>query len=96
LGFSATLDGLMARTGSSKFTLPSAGVALAEEGLLHVMAVLREPEVDAELKAAARALSEDMSEENLARFEAARQLKLEVESRRNDLDRDDPGLIFKP
>ena len=96
LGFSATLDGLMARTGSSKFTLPSAGIALAEEGLLHVMAVLREPEVDAELKAAARALSEDMSDENLARFEAARQLKLEVESRRNDLDRDDPGLIFKP
>lgn len=96
LGFSAALDGLMARTGSSKFTLPSAGVAQAEEGLLHVMAVLREPEVDAELKAAARALTEDMSEENLARFEAARQLKLEVESRRNDLDRDDSGLIFKP
>ncbi len=96
LGFSAALDGLMARTGSSKFTLPSAGVAQAEEGLLHVMAVLREPEVDAELQAAARALAEDMSDENLARFEAARQLKLEVESRRNDLDRDDLGLIYKP
>ena len=96
LGFSAALDGLMARTGSSKFTLPSAGVAQAEEGLLHVMAMLREQEVDAELKDAARALTEDMSDENLARFEAARQLKLEAESRRNDLDRDDLGLIFKP
>jgi DNA primase len=42
LGFSAALDGLLARTGSSKWTLPTAGLDQAEAGLLHVMGVLRE------------------------------------------------------
>jgi len=102
LGFSAALDGLLARTGSSKWTLPGAGFAQAEEGLLHVMGVLRERnEVRGELKEAAlrlqKSLSEDAPgiEEDLERLGSARTELLEAESRRNDLDRDDPTRTFK-
>jgi hypothetical protein len=45
-GFSGALDGipndLGARVGSSKWTLPAAGLGQAEVGLLHVTDVLRE------------------------------------------------------
>lgn len=96
LGFAGTLEALSARTGPMKFTLPSAGLNSAEEGLLHVIGVLRERlSVKPEVTATAQALESAManpgnpSAENsaLSRFEAARQTALDSESQRRDLDR---------
>ncbi|HVJ43525.1 MAG TPA: DNA primase [Dongiaceae bacterium] len=94
-GFSAVLDGLLARTADYRFTLRSADPQSAEEGLLHVMAVLREPDILAELAEAATALTNSMTDENLARFEAAQRLALEAESKRRDIDRDAFGQTVK-
>jgi hypothetical protein len=94
LGFSAALDGLLARTGSSKWTLPTAGLDQAEEGLLHVMGVLRERnEVRGEIDEAAHRLQESMSDEDWERMKSRQVEVLEGESRRNDLDRDPPGRL---
>ena len=102
IGFSAALDGLLARTGSSKWTLPAAGLAQAEEGLLHVMGVLRERnEVRAEIDEAALRLQQSLNADDPGTDEGAatddwERLRsqqnnvLEGESRRSDLDRDDP------
>jgi DNA primase len=95
LGFSPAIEALVRHTGTIRFALPSAGLAQAEAGLLHVMAILRETEITVELEAAARALEEDMSQENLDRFQAAQQQKLEAESRRRDLDLADTEHLFK-
>ncbi|MBK8160872.1 MAG: DNA primase [Rhodospirillaceae bacterium] len=95
LGFSGPIETLVRHTGAIRFALPSAGLAQAEAGLLHVMAILRETEIEVELEAAARALEEDMSQENLDRFQAAQQQKLEAESRRRDLDLAEFDPLFK-
>jgi hypothetical protein len=67
----------------------------AEEGLLHVMGLLRERlSVKPEVTAMAQALETAMAESGdpqaetsaLTRFEAARQMALESESQRRDLD----------
>ena len=96
LGFAGTLEALIARTGPMKFTLPSAGLDSAEEGLLHVIGLLRErlsvkPEVTATAQALESAManpgSPDSENSALSRFEAARQMVLEGESQRRDLDR---------
>ena len=96
LGFAGTLEALIARTGPMKFTLPSADIAVAEEGLLHVMGLLREKlSVKPEVTATAQALENAMSDPGnptaetsaLSRFEAARQMALDSESQRRDLDR---------
>lgn len=96
LGFAGTLEALVARTGHMRFTLPSAELNSAEEGLLHVIGVLRERlSVKSELTATAQALEAAMADpadsgsENAAllRFEAQRQVSLDGESQRRDLDR---------
>jgi DNA primase len=96
LGFAGTLEALVARTGHMRFTLPSAELNSAEEGLLHVIGVLRERlSVKPELTATAQALEAAMADptgagsENAAllRFEAQRQVSLDGESQRRDLDR---------
>jgi DNA primase len=96
LGFAGTLDALVARTGHLRFTLPSAELNSAEEGLLHVIGLLRErlsvkPEVTATAQALESALAnpDDPTAQTsaLSRFEAARQMALESESQRRDLDR---------
>ena len=96
LGFAKTLDALVARTGHMRFTLPSADVVSAEEGLLHVIGLLREklsvkPEVTATAQALESAMANpgnpDEETSALNRFEAARQMALEGESQRRDLDR---------
>ncbi|HVT53067.1 MAG TPA: DNA primase [Dongiaceae bacterium] len=94
LGFSAALDGLLARTGSSKWTLPTAGLDQAEAGLLHVMGVLRERnEVRGEIDEAALRLQESMTNEDWERMRSRQIEVLEGESRRNDLDHDVPGRL---
>jgi DNA primase len=96
VGLAGTLEGLAARTGHNKFTLPAADLISAEEGLLHVLGLLRERlSVKPEVTAMAQALESAMSgagnpqAENsaLTRFEAARQSALEAESKRRDLDK---------
>jgi hypothetical protein len=96
LGFATTLEALGARTGHMRFTLPSADLISAEEGLLHVIGLLREKlSVKPELTATAQALESAMAHSGdptaettaLSRFEAARQMALESESQRRDLDR---------
>lgn len=95
LGFSGAIETLVRHTGTIRFALPSAGIPQAEAGLLHVMAILRETEIEVELAAAARALEDDMSQDNLDRFQAAQQQKLEAESRRRDLDLAEFDPLFK-
>ncbi len=96
LGFAGTLEALSARTGHMRFTLPSADAISAEEGLLHVIGLLRERlSVKPEVVATAQALEIAMADPGnptaetsaLSRFEAARQMALESESQRRDLDR---------
>ena len=96
LGFAGTLEALIARTGPMKFTLPSAEASSAEEGLLHVIGLLRERlSVKPEVTATAQALESAMGNPGdptaetsaLSRFEAARQMALDSESQRRDLDR---------
>jgi DNA primase len=96
LGFAGTLEALVARTGHMRFTLPSADMNSAEEGLLHVIGMLREKlSVKPELSATAQALESAMATPGdpnaetsaLTRFEAARQMALDGESQRRDLDR---------
>ncbi|HEV8390066.1 MAG TPA: DNA primase [Dongiaceae bacterium] len=63
LGFAGTLEALVARTGHMRFTLPSADMNSAEEGLLHVIGVLRERlSVKPELTATAQALEAAMAD----------------------------------
>ena len=96
LGFAKTLEALVGRTGHMRFTLPSADLNSAEEGLLHVIGLLREKlSVKPELTATAQALESAMTNPGnpsaetsaLSRFEAARQRALDGESQRRDLDR---------
>jgi DNA primase len=96
VGFAGTLEGLAARTGHNKFTLPSADLRSAEEGLLHVIGLLRERlSVKPEMTATAQALESAMGNPGnpsaetsaLTRFEAARAIALDSESQRRDLDR---------
>ncbi|HVO03157.1 MAG TPA: DNA primase [Candidatus Cybelea sp.] len=113
LGYSAALDGVVARTGSSKWTLPAAGLAQAEEGLLHVMGVLRERnEVRGDIDEAALRLRQSLemdasgtdeagatdvsavearATDDWERLRSQQSNVLEGESRRSDLDRDDPS-----
>ena len=81
-----------------KFTLPSADMRSAEEGLLHVMGLLRERlSVKPELTATAQALEAAMADPGnpaaetcsfVALRSSARQMSLDSESQRRDLDRD--------
>jgi len=103
-GFSSFLETLAARTGQNRFTLPSADLVAAEAGLLHVIKVLRERmEIHPELKASAGALGaalaepgdETKTEAALAKFENLRQMALEGETRRSDVDRMPAGRVKK-
>jgi len=95
VGFAGTLEALAARTGHNKFTLPAADMISAEEGLLHVIGLLRERlSVKPEMTATAQALETAMENPGnptaetsaLTRVEAARQMTLDSESQRRDLD----------
>ena len=85
-GFGAQLETLSFRTHALRFTLPIAEDGAAEAGLLHVLGILHEQELRLDRDNAGKALAEDPSDENLRRFETLRDLLLEAESRRRDLD----------
>jgi DNA primase len=85
-GFGALLESISFRTQALRFTLPISDEAAAEAGLLHVLGILHEHDLKAERDSAARLWAEDPSEDNWRRFETLRDLLLEAESRRKDLD----------
>jgi DNA primase len=85
-GFGASLESLSFRTHALRFTLPIAEEDAAESGLLHVLGILNEYDLRQDRDNAGKALAEDPTEENLRRFETLRDLLLDAESRRRDLD----------
>jgi DNA primase len=91
-GYAAILPDLMRRAGISRFTLSSASTEAAAEGLDHVLGLLRERAMRQEAEAAARQFGEQLTGEAQARFEAARDLALEGESRRRDIDGPEQGV----
>jgi DNA primase len=90
-GFAAILPDLFRRAGISRFTLSSASTETAAEGLDHVLGLLRERAMQQEADVAARQFGEALTGETQARFEAARDLALEGESRRRDIDGPEQG-----
>ena len=90
-GFAATLPDILRRAGLHRFTLPSAQLTTAGEGLDHVLGLLRERAMQQEADAAARQFGEALTDEAQARFERARDLALEGESRRRDIDGPEQG-----
>jgi len=90
-GFAAFLPEILRRAGLNRFTLPSASVETAGEGLDHVLGLLRERAMQQEADAAARQFGEALTDETQSRFERARDLALEGESRRRDIDGPEQG-----
>jgi DNA primase len=90
-GFAAILPDLLRRAGISRFTLASASAETAAEGLDHVLGLLRERAMQQEADSAARHFGEQLTGEAQARFEAARDLALDGESRRRDIDGPEQG-----
>ncbi len=89
-GFSGMLGALWGATRTISFVDPEASLEQAEEGLAHILGLMREKEAKRESEAAAQALGEELTEEALARFEARQRVVQHGESRRRDLDRDGP------
>jgi DNA primase len=90
-GFAATLPDILRRAGLHRFTLPSASLETAGEGLDHVLGLLRERAMQQEADAAARQFGEALTDETQSRFERARDLALDGESRRRDIDGPEQG-----
>jgi DNA primase len=89
-GFSGMLSALLGGTRTIGFVDSKASLEQAEEGLAHVLGLMREKEAKRESEAAAQLLAEELTEEALARFEARQRVVQHGESRRRDLDRDGP------
>jgi DNA primase len=90
-GFAAMLPDLLRRTAMHRFTLPAASTDEAARNLESVLKLLHERTINLEAEAAARELGEQLTGEAQARFEAARDLALEGESRRRDIDGPEQG-----
>ena len=74
-----------------RFTLPAASTDEAARNLESVLELLHERTIKLEAEVAARELGEQLTGEAQARFEAARDLALEGESRRRDIDGPEQG-----
>jgi DNA primase len=85
-GFGDTLETLSFRTHALRFTLPIAEEEAAEAGLLHVLGIVHEHDLRSERDSAGKLWAEDPTEDNWRRFETLRDLLLDAESRRRDLD----------
>jgi DNA primase len=90
-GFAATLPEILRRSALNRFTLPSASLETAGEGLDHVLGLLRERAMQQEADAAARQFGEALTDEAQTRFERARDLALDGESHRRDIDGPEQG-----
>jgi DNA primase len=94
-GLQEALARISAKTYYMKFTLPSADLASAEEGFLHVLSILRERDLRREMDIAAKDWAQNQTDESWQRFESLRSLVLESESRRRDIDRDAFGQTIR-
>jgi len=90
-GFAAFLPEILRRAALNRFTLPSASLEAAGEGLDHVLGLLRERAMQQEADAAARQFGEVLTDEAQTRFERARDLALDGESHRRDIDGPEQG-----
>jgi DNA primase len=90
-GFAAILPEILRRAALNRFTLPSASLETAGEGLDHVLGLLRERAMQQEADAAARQFGEALTDEAQTRFERARDLALDGESHRRDIDGPEQG-----
>lgn len=88
-GFQPILSKVFSRTIVENFTRPNVEFSIAERGILHVIAILKERELRKEYDSAARDLSTETTDNNLRRFEALRDLVLLSEQQRRDFDLDD-------
>ncbi len=89
-GFSGMLAALWGATRTEKFVDARTSLEQAEEGLAHVLGMVREKEAKRESDAAAQLLGEEPTEDAQARFQASLDVVQHGESRRRDLDRDGP------
>jgi DNA primase len=85
-GFARVVETVFARTAVNGFAAAGADPRTAATGLAHILGLLEEQEARREAEIAERELAENPSRENLARFEAKRQLVESGESRRRDID----------
>jgi DNA primase len=85
-GFARVVETVFARTAVNGFAAPGTDRATAALGLAHILGLLEEQEARREAEIAERELAENPTGENLARFEAKRQLVESGESRRRDID----------
>ena len=85
-GYGEYLDALSSRTHALRFSLPTADEDAAESGLIHIIGILGEHALRQEWDQAGKRWAEEPTEENWQRFEALRDMLLEAESRRRDLD----------
>jgi DNA primase len=90
-GFADMLPGLLKGTGLHRFTRASASEEEAARNLDSLLGLQRERAHGEEARNAARELGERLTGEAQARFEAARDLALEGESRRRDIDGPEQG-----
>jgi hypothetical protein len=91
-GHAATLQTVLDRTRSKKYTLPNADLGRAAGALSHLIGLLRERDMHRERDEAARRLGEEGTPEIHAHLDSARQATLDGESKRRDIDGpDDTG-----
>lgn len=91
-GFEDVVPDLLRRAAINRFTRPSASLETAGAGLDNALEPLRRKADREETELAARQLGEELTGEAQARFDAARDLTLEGESRWRDIDGPDQGL----
>jgi DNA primase len=94
-GLGDRLEGLSSRTHALRFSLPTTDDSAAENGLIHVIGILNEHDLRQELDSAGKLWAEEPTDQNWERFEALRDLILDSESRRRDLDPLDTGLTAR-
>jgi DNA primase len=87
LGFSPEVDRVHISASVNSQARRATPIDQAEQEFLHVLALLREPEIAAAQREAGHVLESEMTEEALDRFQATTQSKLDAESRRSDIDR---------
>jgi DNA primase len=85
-GFGSVLPDLLRRAAINRFTKASAALEDAATGLDDALQSLKGTADRDEMEQAARRLGEELTGEAQARFEAARDLALDGESRRRDID----------
>jgi DNA primase len=91
-GLTLILDKVSKRANFEKFARPNASFEEADRGLREIIELLRARELRQDFDVAAKALAEEMTAENLQRFEAIRDHILSSQGKLPELDGDIRGL----